>query len=272
MSRHPFDLLMELDAADIRLDCAALHLARDVYPALSVNRYLHTLDELASEVAPRRPGLAANLRYEAMRSVLVEEHNFTGHTTRADDPDNLYLNRVLDAGIGIPISLSVVWLEVARRLKWPVSGVALPGNFVVRFDDPERFVLANPYHEGRALSIDECRTMVEVRTRRGAFSHAHLRPVDTRSILLRLLRNLRSIYLTRNDLPRLAGVLRRMHAVEPDGGVHIRDLAAVHARQGDMRRAAACLEVYLRGGPQGRDARLARSNLQQLHAALLAWN
>lgn len=76
MSRHPFDLLMELETPDIRLDCAALHLARDVYPSLNIKHYLHTLDELAREVAERRPGLAANLRYEAMRSVLVERHRF----------------------------------------------------------------------------------------------------------------------------------------------------------------------------------------------------
>ena len=216
MSRHPFDLLMELKTDEVRLDCAALHLARDVYPGLNVQRYLDALDTMAQQVAELRPGLAANLRYEAMHEVLVEEHNLTGNPADFFDPENSYLNRVLDAGLGIPISLSVVWIEVARRLKWPVSGVALPGNFLVRFDDPERFVLANPFHDGCSLSIDECQLLVKERFEgKLTFTTDYLRPVKNRSILLRLLSNLKNIYLAHNDLERVAGVLHRMVAIQP---------------------------------------------------------
>jgi regulator of sirC expression with transglutaminase-like and TPR domain len=264
---------MELETSEIRLDCAALHLARDAYPEIHLPRYLSILDEMAEEVAARRPGLAANLRYEAMRDVLVETYNFTGNAHHYYNPENLYLNRVLDARAGIPVSLSVVWIEVARRLKWPVSGVALPGNFVVRFDDPERFVIANPYQDGRSLSLEDCRLLVQEGFEgRLSFSSEQLRPVDTRAILMRLLRNLRNIYLANNDLPRLQDTLRRMLAVQPASGKTLQDLAAVCARQGDMRGAGAYLEAYLRRQPRGRDAGLVRRNLRQVRAALLALN
>ncbi len=246
MSTHPFDLLMELETDQIRLDCAALHLARDAYPGLSMERYLSALDDMAAHVARRRPGLAANLRYEALREVLVEKCGLTGNRDAYYDPENSYLNRVLDSQMGIPISLSTVWIEVARRLKWPVAGVALPGHFIVRLDDPERFVLADPFHDGRSLSLPDCRRLV--RERFGdkiTFSNALLEPANARIVLTRMLQNLRNIYLAQNDLPRVASVLRRLAAVEPHNGRYLQELAAVCCRRGDVRGAYAHLAVYL---------------------------
>ena len=273
MSGHPFDLLMELETDQIRLDCAALHLARDVYPATTLARHLEILDGLAREVAALRPGLSANLRYEALREVLIVEHGLRGNEQDFYHPDNSYLNRVLDTGRGMPISLSIVWLEVARRLKWPVAGVALPGHFIVRVDDPERFVLADPFYDGRSLSLEDCESLVEQGfDGRVPFKLDYLKPVDTRSILLRLLKNLQDYYLTVNNLAQVANILRRMRAVEPANGRHLQDLAAVCCRRGDVRGACAHLEMYLHRAPNAHDSKLVRRNLRQLHAALLALN
>lgn len=273
MCDHPFDLLMELETDQIRLDCAALHLARDVYPTTSLARHLEQLDELARETAALRPGLSANLRYEALREVLVAEHGLRGNDQDYYHPDNSYLNRVLETGRGMPISLSIVWLEVARRLKWPVAGVALPGHFIVRIDDPERFVLADPFYEGRSLSLEDCESLVEQAfDGKLPFKREYLKPVDARSILLRLLKNLQNFYLTVNDLAQVANILRRMRAVEPANGRHLQDLAAVCCRRGDVRGACAHLEMYLHRSPNAHDSMLVRRNLRQLHAALLALN
>lgn len=273
MSRHPFDLLMELNTDQIHLDCAALHVARDVYPALSVPRYLRLLDTLAEDVAALRPGLAANLRYQALRQVLVDSHGLTGNRRAYYDPDNCYLNRVLDLGVGIPISLSLVWVEVARRLKWPVAGVALPGHFVVRIEDPERYVVADPFNDGCTLSIDDCRRLV--RQRFGCkvlFQRTHLKAVSKRGILVRMLRNLRNIYLATEDLPRAAVTLRRLTAVEPLNGRHLQELAAVHYRLGDLRGACAHLALHLHRLPKAHDSAGVRRTLRRLQAALLALN
>lgn len=273
MSRHPFDLLMELRTRDIRLDCAALHLGRDHYPERSLTACLRQLDLLAEEVADLRPGLAANLRYEALRTVLVERHNFTGNREHYYDPANSYLQRVLERRVGVPVSLSIVWLEVARRLNWRVHGVALPGHFAVRFDDQERFLLADPFNDGQTLSEEACRRMVSDRYSGDVeFLRSHLRRVGTRGILVRLLRNLRNIYLAQNDLTLVEQMLRRLAAVQPQNTGHIKDLAAICTRQGDVRAACAHLALYLRRRPEGDESVLVRRNLKQLHATLVAQN
>lgn len=273
MSQHPFDLLMELAPHQIRLDCAALHLARDRYPHLNVTRYLQQLDELAEEVAALRPGLSANLRYAALRRVLVDRHGLTGNHTHYYDPDNCHLNRVLDTGLGIPITASLVWIEVARRLKWPVFGVALPGHFIIRFDDRERFILVDPFNDGQTLSIADCRALVREHFDNALrFRRAQLRPVSKPGILARLLRNLRNAYLAHNDLPRAANILRRMTIIEPHNGQHLRDLAVICCRQGDVRKAYAHLQLYLRRRPDECDSAHVRASLKQLQAALAALN
>ncbi len=273
VTRHAFDLLMELHSTQIRLDCAALHLARDAHPALNARRYLALLDDLAGNVAALRPGLDATSRYRALWQVLVEQYGLSGNERDYYHPDNSYLNRVLDTRRGIPVSLSLVWLEVARRLKWPAGGVALPGHFVIRLDDPERLVLVDPFHRGRTLSLADCRSLVEQGyDGKVPFTRECLKPVSTRNILLRLLSNLRNIYLSLNDLPRVAEILLRMSAVDPANGRYLQDLAAVCCRRGDVRGACAHLKRYLHRLPNGRDSKLVRHNLRQLQAALLALN
>lgn len=273
MSRHPFDLLMELGTPHIRLDCAALHLARDRFPELNVVRYLQQLDGLAAEVAAQRPGLAASLRYGALHKVLVERHDLTGNERDYYNPDNCHLNRVLDTRRGIPITLSLIWIEVARRLKWPVFGVALPGHFIIRFDDPERYVLADPFNAGCTLTIRDCRHLVWQRFGDSLpFERRFLRPINARGILARLLRNLRNVYLANDDLPRLTSILARMSAMEPKNGRHLKELAAACFRQGEVRKACAHLELYLRRAPRGSDSEQVRASLRQFQAALVAQN
>ncbi len=273
MTCHPFDLLMELEPDQIRLDCAALHLARDAYPHIDVAAYLARLDVLTDEVAERRPGLSAPQRYEALRAVLVEQHGFHGNAREYHDPDNSYLNRVLDRRLGIPIALATIWIEIARRLKWPVSGVAFPGHFLARFDDPERFILVDPFNAGQPLSLDDCRTLLRTSFNGELeFSQELIEPVDTRTILTRMLNNLRSIYLARRDWDRLAPVLCRLAAVEPENGRHLQELASLHYRQGDVRGAYAHLAVYLERLPDAEDRAQVRYNLQRLAAAMLARN
>jgi regulator of sirC expression with transglutaminase-like and TPR domain len=273
LNQHPFDLLVELAPEHIRLDWAALHLARDEHPNLDPARYVRRLDDLAEEIADRRPGLSAPLRYQALRDVLVGRHGFSGNRRDYRDPGNCYLNCVLDRRVGIPVSLSAIWIEIARRLKWPVAGIALPGHFLVRLDDPERFVLADPFEDGQSLTVDDCRRMVAERFDRPVkFLRKLLKPVDTCAILSRLLRNLRETYLEAHNWRRLTVVLQRLVALEPSNGQHLQDLAAVYARQGDMRGAYGCLTVYLRHLPDAHDHDLVRGNLQRLKAALVALN
>jgi regulator of sirC expression with transglutaminase-like and TPR domain len=273
MKRHPFDLLMELQPHQIRLDCAALHLCRDVYPDLDIDMYLGKLDALAERVAATRPGLAATLRYRAMRRVLVEEHELTGNQQDYYDPQNSYLNRAIDRRTGTPVSLAVVWIEVARRLKWPVSGLWFPRHFLVRFDDPDHFVLADPFNDGRSLSVADCRRILHHQSAgRKRFSAAHLEPLSTRAILARMLNNLRSIYLAYEDWGRLSAVVQRLSAVEPHNHRHLQELAAIRYRQGDLRGAYIHLATCLKRFPEADDRPQVQRRLQTLARVIAGMN
>lgn len=273
MNRHPFDMLMEMQTDQIRLDCAALHLARDAYPDINFGHYLRKLDALAEEVSELRPGISAPQRYTALHEVLVERAELRGNDDDYYDPDNTYVNRVLDRGHGNPIALSVVWIEVGRRLKWPVSGVGFPGHFLVRIDDPERYVVVDPFQDGRTLSLEDCKQLHQHHAdNRTKFSQNILSPVDTRSILVRMLNNLRQIYLAAEEWPRLKVVLSRLLAVEPNSPRHLQDLASVECRLGNVRGAAAHLAAYLQRSPDADDSRIVRSSLHRLRAAMIALN
>ncbi len=270
---HPFDSLMELDTPDVRLDCAALHLARDVYPHVALSTYLQQLDEIAEQVAARRPGLGAAQRYRALREVLVAELGFRGNADDYYSAENSYLNRVLDTRIGIPISLAIVWVEVGRRLNWPIAGVGFPGHFLVRIDDPERFVMVDPFGGGRSLAIDDCRKLLAQQfDGKLTFASAFLEPCDTRSTLIRLLNNLRTIYTIRQEWRRLVEVLRRLDAAEPNNGRHLLELADVLFRIGSVRGAQACMAESLRRQSSDDERANVQRNCERLQAAIASLN
>ncbi len=263
---------MELDAALIRLDCAALHLSRDAWPQLDLMTQLQTLDDLADEVAAERAGLSAPERYRALREVLVNRHEFRGDRDVYYDPDNCYLNRVLQRKLGIPISLSIVWVEVARRLKWPVAGVSFPGHFMVRVDDPERFLIVDPFNAGQTLATDDCRQIIEAYFKgRIAFTPQFLEPCGTREILSRLLANLRSIYAREGDSGMLRHTVERQIALEPDEAGHVRALARLLAESGSRRAAVEQLEAFL-ADRRGVDKAVVARELRGARAALASLN
>lgn len=273
MSIHPFDELMTIPESAIRLDCAALHLARDAYPHLSVFRYLARLDALADEVAALRPGLDSPARYQALRAVLHEGHGLRGNEDDYYDPDNSYLNRVLERGLGIPISLGIIWIEVGRRLKWPVSGVALPGHFLVRVDDAERFIVVDVFRGAVSVDKDDCRELLRRQFQDAVeFEDSMLEPVRVPTILARVLNNLRNIYIANGDVPRLTRVLERLCAAEPDNSQHAEELAALLARQGELRRACSHLSTFLSERPDMKDGEALKERLMHLISALHAMN
>lgn len=273
MGMHAFDQLVELETAWIRLDCAALHLARDAYPHIDLLTYLRRLDRMAEEVSARRPGLDAASRYQAMREVLVDEYDLHGDEDDYYNPENAYLNRAIDRGRGMPIMVATVWLEVARRLKWPVVGLGFPGHFLIRFDDEERYIIIDPFHSGRTLSREDCQEVLNhCFEGRVELKDNFLKPVDTRVILARMLNNLRSIYLTAQDWPALERVLRRLVALEPNQGRHIQELASLRYRLGDVRAAYAHLARYIKMKPKAPDRAAVRERMDHLVAAIAALN
>src|SRR6185369_12872348 len=157
-ARAAKDLLSSaLEAEPPRLDSAILAIAAIEYPELDAESCERTLSELAARVRAKKPGNDPVAQLEALRVVLAEEEGFRGNREHYQDPENSFLNRVLERHIGLPISLSVVYLQVARRAKVPLYGVAFPGHFLVAADlDQQQKVVLDPFNDGASLDEASC--------------------------------------------------------------------------------------------------------------------
>src|SRR5512138_1765819 len=155
-ARARFAALLERDP--VPLDEAALALAEEEYPDLDPEEVLVLLDRLGERVRARAPAPArAATLLEALRHVLVDEEGLRGNEADYADPRNSFLNEVLERKLGIPISLSVVWMEVARRAGLRLEGVGFPGHFLAKYVSPGGLeVFVDAFHGGEMLSADEC--------------------------------------------------------------------------------------------------------------------
>jgi len=178
---------------DFDLEQGVLLLARTQYPAINIEAHAALLDNMAGELRDRLD-LSGEPEHipGTIGAYFFTELKFTGDETNFYDPDNSYLNRVLDRRKGNPISLSVVFLFLARRLRLPVVGIGLPGHFVCRYQSSRHEIYIDPFRRGRLLSKSDCvKYVMQLRHR---FDESCLAPVSARRILLRICANLHQIY------------------------------------------------------------------------------
>ena len=236
--------------AEVALDEASLAIAAEEYPALPAERYLAELDALAAAVRARLAGredAASVLR--ALRAVLFEEAGFKGNADAYYDPRNSFLNEVIDRRLGIPITLSVLYMEVARRVGFRVEGVGFPGHFLVKHVAGSREVFIDPFHGGEVLSAEDCVARFQAMAPARMPQRRHLEAVSPRHILRRMLHNLRKIYVDTNDDVRSLWVMDRLVLLAPDDPAARRDRGLVEARLGGTSAALVDLEAYLAAAP-----------------------
>lgn len=255
----------------INLARAALQMARYEYPDLNVRAYELQLDQLASEY---RDQAADFVNGVALGAFLFRDGRFMGNECSYNDPRNSFLNAVLERRLGIPISLSVVFLEVARRLGIDAQGVGLPGHFIVQTTDSAReHVYLDPFHGGVILSEDDCRRRVnKVTGGTVSFEHSHLNPVSTKMILVRMLNNLKNIYSGQRDFTRARHVVERLLVLLPGDPEETRNLGLILSALGQGRKAIDLLEFYLRHRPQAADADAVKQYLSVLANQVARWN
>ena len=196
----------------VDLGRAALWLAAEDYPGLDVESFLAELDRLAERVRRRLgdPDRLVNAAH-ALRRVLADEEGYWGNTDDYYDPRNSFLNEVMGRRSGIPISLSVLYLEVAKRSSIPMEGVGLPGHFLVRLVYPEGRTLIDPFAGGIPMSIEDCAERLrDLYGEQVELVAEHLAAVGPKQILVRLLHNLRSIYLDRQGYAHALAVVERI--------------------------------------------------------------
>jgi regulator of sirC expression with transglutaminase-like and TPR domain len=271
------DGLLELIAgrnADVPLDRAALELARIEFPELDAEAFLAVLDSHAAELRARLGGAREGLAYvtEANR-YLFEELGFRGNTNDYYNPRNSCLNEVLTARTGIPITLSLVYIEIARRLERPVQGIGLPGHFIVRYDDGLYSVFLDPFHGGRQLERDECIALareashVEIEP-----SPKWLAPVGRRDILLRMLRNLGAAYSSRGSTAKAIDVLSLLIRATPGSAEEYRQRGILEVQAGRLTAAKQDLARYLELANTQEERERARQDIQKIQHWLASMN
>lgn len=255
-----FEQLAASDVPDVALGAALI--ARDTYANLDVDKLLARFDELAAPLAP------ADLRSKHAREVaetishhLYETLGFSGNESDYYDPRNSLLPDVLDRRSGIPISLALVYCEVARRAGVRAEGVAFPGHFLVRVFGAERSeVLVDPFYRGRVLDDAALSTLLERVAGQASVKDARVTAEMTaaatpRAFLSRWLLNLRGVYLTRGDLPRAMLAVDRLVSLNPNDRGLIRDRGLLAARLGITAQAREDLARALALDPSSEEIR-----------------
>jgi regulator of sirC expression with transglutaminase-like and TPR domain len=255
---------------------AGLLFAREcAYPDLRPSDYLIQIEDLAE--AARR-ALAAHrsphARGSGLAEYLAQAAGFRGNVAEYGDPRNSYLNQVLERRLGLPISLSVIFLEIGRRLRLPVAGIGMPGHFIVQVGGAEGPLYLDPFNGGRRLTLADCQALVQSSTGRRPveFDPRWLEPTPPRDIVARMLNNLRGFYVSVEDWPLAVAVLERLRALQPAVAGHLRDLGVVHYRLGRFRQAAALLNEYLAREPNASDVESVRQGRDTLLEELARLN
>lgn len=260
--------------ADVALDAAALEIARIEFPDLNPQPYLEVLDGMAARIAARLPSDAGGTEFvEALNREMFREAGFKANRTDYYNPSNSCLNVVLDTKLGIPITLSLVYMEVARRLGRTILGIGLPGHFVVEYRDKLTSMYLDPFHNGRTITAADCNEI--------ALDHAQveivndaaaLRPVSNSYILTRMLNNLRGAYFRAGDFKKGASVLDLLVETFPQNSEYFKARAVARMQLRQFRGANADFRAYLGLAPEAPDRAEIVQQLEQLQRWLSSLN
>ncbi len=263
-----FRALVSRAEDEIDLARAVLLIAKERDPALDVERYVARLDQLAGRLRDRlaeEPGDGE--RILALNHFLFEDEGFTGNSEDYHDPRNSCLNEVLDRRLGIPITLSILYIEVGQRLGLPLQGVAFPGHFLVKCPVPEGMVVLDPYSRGISLSLGDLQNRLRD-LRGGDVSRAVvaglLVAAGKREIIARVLRNLKAIYQERQEDERAVTMVDWILLVDPGDRTQLRDRGLLYLRMECFRAALADLDSYLRLEPRAEDGETIRAQVMEL--------
>lgn len=267
------------DIADIRRDFAmlaarepiplargALLIAKEEYPALDLESYVDKLAALAREAElVVKMGNDTIEKVQLLSHFLFEQKGFEGNREEYSDPRNSFLNEVIDRRRGIPITLSVIYLEVGRRLGLNLYGVGFPTHFLVKAVDERGELIIDPFYDGAILSLEEIRArLTQVYGQPVEVSPAHLKPVGPRQILVRMLRNLKAIYLPSSDSTRALAALDRILLLDPRSIEELMERGALYERLECFKAALDDYQSFLSQAPEHTASETAREAVMRL--------
>ena len=269
-----FKRAVSVPASQIDLLSASLLIAASHYPEMDYvaeRGRVALLSERVRDRLPRRHGLYDAIH--ALNDVLFADLGIRGDKKRYYDPRNSYIPDVLDRGLGNPITLSVLYMEIGRRVGYRFHGIGLPGHFIVRAGQGMESIYVDPFDAGGMLSRRECIGFVQSAVGRPGRKAApitadeaapFMRPASKRSILRRMLNNLKHIYLDSGDFGSALQAAEGIRTVEPASWHNLADLARIQTELGRFNAAAETLSTYLARAPRGHDVESARAALLEL--------
>ena len=266
--------LTQLPDAEIDLARGALLIAAETYPGLVIEDWIARLDELGARVAERMPaGADWSTQLSILNRFLFREEGFTGSEAEIFDPRDSFLNEVLTRKSGIPITLSLVFMEVGRRAGLDIRGVSFPGHFLVKMEVPGGEVVIDPYNGGIPLTLEQLEARladIYPEPPRPELEEV-LAAASNKAILARILRNLKTWYLHESDWLRALSMLDKMLLLEPDNLEELRERGEVYWQLECFRAAHADLSRYLMYAPDSEATSELREKmvaLQKLAASL----
>lgn len=232
---------------------AAASLAQDDYPNLDVQQVLNEVDQLQARVERRVPADAGPLKkLLILNQFFYRDLGFGCNVNDYDDPNNSFINMVLLTRRAIPISLAVLWMELAQGLGLSVRGVGFPGHFLMKMNCPQGQVVMDPL-SGQSLSLEDLAERLDPYRLPGVLTtderevrlNSYLLGLPPRDIIARMLRNLKAIYANQEDWLRLIATENRLLILLPKAWSDYRDRGLAHAKMGHAALAVADLETYL---------------------------
>lgn len=262
-----FTEMMSRKEEDIELAKAAILFAKEEYPNLDIDEYLRRIELMAQEIK-RRAGHNTNPRFliSEINRYLFTEMGFGGNEDDYYDPRNSFLNDVLDRKTGIPITLSVLYMEIADRAGLHVSGVGFPGHFIIMYSGVEKQILIDPFNKGRILSERDCQEILNrIYNGKITLQSEFLQTVTKKQILTRMLHNLKGIYLNSKNFIKALWVVDMILIIDPYAIYELRDRGLLYYHLECFAQALSDLETYLKYAPKDEDAELIRNYITLIH-------
>lgn len=265
-ARHNF--YQEIQQSDELIDLAkaALYIAQEEYPELDPEEYLNSLNTMAIEAEERLSLRRYPLRViQTLNQYLYDDLGFAGNTQNYYDPRNSFFNEVIDRRLGIPITLSLIYLEIARRIDFPMVGIGMPGHFLIRPNFPDMEIFVDTFNRGDILFMEDCQTKLsQLYQKNVPLQPEFLAPVTHRQFLVRMLTNLKQIYIEKQELEKALAAVERILLLFPGVAFELRDRGLLCYRLGRFSEAVSDLESYLAKAPDAFDALIIRRLLTQL--------
>lgn len=265
-ARQRFFQEIQQPEEQIDLAKAALYIAQEEYPEIEPEEYLNALDTMASEILERLPQERYPLRViQTINHYLYEDLGFRGNQNNYYDAKNSYFNEVINRRTGIPITLSLVYLELCKRIDFPMVGIGMPGHFLIRPEFEDAKIYVDAFNQGEILFPEDCSTrLTQIYQQPIEMQPEFLAAVNPRQFLGRMLMNLKVIYLNEGKIEQALGVIERILLLFPDSVNEKRDRGILYYHQQQWREAQQDLENYLEILPMAQDAGIIRQILDQM--------